>query len=111
MLDFTTQEFDVVHSGPSFVFVGKGQHFVRHVEAVGLASRTDAPGGEQNVNAATGAEIEDCLSSFEFGQRGRVAAAERGQQRFLRNLTGLRRMVKIGSDRIAELPRGSGAAA
>ena len=58
---------------------GELEHLVGHVEAVGLAGRADAPGGEQDVDAAAGAEVEDGLALVQLGDRGRVAAAERGE--------------------------------
>ncbi len=53
------------------------EHLVGHVQAVGDPARTDPPGGEQDVDAAAGAEVEHRLALMQFGDRQRVAAAER----------------------------------
>ncbi len=73
-------------STPASRLVGAGEleHLVGHVEAVGLAGRADAPGREQHVDAAAGAEVEHGLALVELGDRGRVAAAERGELRRVR---------------------------
>jgi hypothetical protein len=55
------------------------EHLVRHVEAVSRAARADTAGREQHVDAAARPEVEDPLSLVELGDRGRVAAPERGE--------------------------------
>ena len=112
VFDFAFEKLDVFHSGLALVFAGQGQHFVGHIEAVGFAGRADAPGGEQHVDAAAGAEIEHGFAGIELGQRGGIAAAERSQHRFFGNLAGLRGIIEIRGDRIAAaIERGRGAAA
>src|ERR1039457_458305 len=88
-------ELDVLHAGLLFVLVGEGQHLVGHVEAVGFAARRDAPRGEQDVDAAAAAEIEDRFAGFQLGQRGGVATAERGQDGGFGELAGLFGVVEI----------------
>ena len=65
---------------PAFVGVGEGQgeHLVGHVQPVGLAGGADAAGGEQDVDAAAGAEVEHAFAFVEVGDGERVAAAEGG---------------------------------
>ena len=82
------------------VFARERQHLVGHVEAVGFAGGADAAGREQHVDAAARAEVEDRLALFEFGERGRVAAAERGQHRLFRQGAGFVIGVEIGGDRV-----------
>ena len=79
VLDRALQELDVLDPGLALVSAGQLEHLVGHVEAVGLAGRADSPGGEQDVDAAARAEIEDRLALVELGDRRRVAAAERGE--------------------------------
>ena len=75
--------------------LGQGQHLVGHVEAVGLAGRSDPPGREHHVDAAARAQVEHGLARLQFGQRGRVAAAQRGQQRRIGHFAGLTGVVQI----------------
>ena len=79
VLDRALEELDVLDPGLALVRAGQLEHLVGHVEAVGLAGRADPPGREQDVDAAARAEVEDRLALVELGDRGRVAAAERGQ--------------------------------
>ena len=58
------------------------EHVVGHVEAVRLARRTNALGGEQDVDAAARAEVEHRLAFAQVGERRGVAAAERRKQCF-----------------------------
>ena len=66
VLDLALQEFDVVDAGLALVLVGEGQHFVGHVETVGLAGGPDAPRREQDVDAAAGAEIQHGFAGFSW---------------------------------------------
>ena len=77
VLDRALDELDVLDPGLALVVPRELEHLVGHVEAVGLAGRADAPGREQDVDPAAGAEVEDGLALVEVGDRGRVAAAER----------------------------------
>ena len=87
------------------------EHLVGHVEAVRLAGRSDAPCREQHVDAAARAEVEDRLPFGELGERGRVAAAERREQRLGGKASGLAGVVEIGRDRVPRLARAAAAAA
>ena len=95
----------------ALVFVGEGEHLVGHVEAVGFAGWTDTLSRKQHINAAAGAQIEHGFAGIQVRQRGGIAAAERRQQSFLRDLRALRGVVKIGGDGIAAAGAGGGAAA
>ena len=111
VLDFALQELDVVDAGLALVFAGKREHVVGHVEAVGFAGRADAPGGEQHVDAAAGAEIEHGLAGLEFDERGGVAAAERGEHGLLGEQALFIGAVEIGGDGVAAAQAGSQQAA
>ena len=54
---------DVLDAGLDLVGAREVEHLVGHVEPVGSAGRGDAAGGEQDVDTAAGAEIEDGLPS------------------------------------------------
>ncbi len=77
--DLAFEELDVGGSGLGGVAPGKGEHLRGHVESVDVARRADPPGREQDVDPATGAEIEHRLALAKVGDGGGVAAAEAGQ--------------------------------
>ena len=79
LLDVTLEEARVLDAALLAILLGQSQHLVGHVQAVGEAGRADAPGRQQHVDAAAGAQVEHRLAGLELGQRGRVAAAERGE--------------------------------
>src|SRR6266568_4365760 len=56
VFDGTFQEFDIFDAGLFLVFARKGEHFVGHIQAVSLARWADTFCGEDDVNAAAGAE-------------------------------------------------------
>ena len=62
MLDLPFQKFDVVGSGLALVLVRECQHFIRHIQAVRLACRSNPLGGKQNIDATAGAQIENKFS-------------------------------------------------
>ena len=74
----------LVSAGFALVFAGECEHFVGHVEPVGFAGGAYAASGEENVDAAAGAEIENSFAGVELGESSRVAAAERGENSFFR---------------------------
>ena len=110
-LDLALEELDVVDAGLALVLARQRQHLVGHVEPVGLAGGADPPRGEQHVDAAAGAEVEHRLARVELGQRGRVAAAERGRHRLCGERRGLALRVEVGGDRVALPPRDAAGAA
>ena len=63
-----------------------------------LPGGPDAPGREEHVDAAAGAQVQHRLALAKLGQRGRVAAAERGEHRLLRQRGRLGRAVEVGGD-------------
>ena len=101
MLDFTFQELDILETALEPILLSDREHLVGHVEAVGLAGRTDTARRQQYVNAATGAEIEHRLARLQLGQRCRVAASERRPQREVRHFAFLAGVVEIRGDRVA----------
>src|SRR5271170_7135602 len=101
VLDLTFQELDIRDSRLLLVFTRERQHIVRHVQPICFASCADALCREQNVDAATGAEVKNGLSRSKIDQRGRIAAPERSQGGLLWNDPGLVRIVEVRSDRIA----------
>ena len=58
-----------------------GEHVGAGVQAVGDAVRADSARGEQDVQAAAGAEVQHGLAWLDVGHRERVAAAQAGAQR------------------------------
>ena len=66
VLDLALQELDVLDAGLALILSRQRQHLVGHVEAVGLARRTDAPGRQQHVDAAARAEVEHGLAGFQL---------------------------------------------
>ena len=103
-LDVAAQELDVRRAGLRLVLVGEREHLVRHVEAVRLARRADALGGEQHVDAAARSEIEHDLAGTKLRERRRIAAAERSKQRLGWEAGGVVRAVEISRDRIGVEP-------
>ena len=79
----------------------ESEHLVRHIEAVGFSGRANATRREQNIDTAARAEIEHSFSGVQLRQRGWVAAAERGQNSFLRQRAGLRTIIKVRGYRVA----------
>ena len=77
------------------VRLGEGEHLVGHVDAERATGRPDPLGREEDVDAAAGAEVEDALARMEVGDGGRVAAAERRQDRGVRQLVALERGVQV----------------
>src|SRR5581483_7300541 len=75
---------------------------------VGEAGRTDTAGGEQHVDPAAGAEVEDDLARAQLGQRGGVATAERGEHRGVGEDGELGRLVQVAGDRVGAGATGAG---
>ena len=84
-----------------FVLFGQSQHFIGHIQTVGETGWPDPPRRKQHVNAAPGAEIKHHFTRFEGGESGRVATAERGQQRRFGNQGRFGRVVQPARNRIA----------
>ena len=80
------QEPDVGYPGLNGVGLGQGEHVGAGVQSVSDAVRGDPSGGEQDVQAAAGAEVQHGLARLEAGHGHRVAAAEAGAQRRLRDV-------------------------
>ena len=76
VLDVPLQKLDVRHARLALVLPRQLEHRVRHVETVGLATRCDAARGEQHIDSAAGAEIEDGFSRGEVREGGGITAAE-----------------------------------
>ncbi len=100
MLDLAAEEFGVRHAGGALILACERQHLVGHVEAVRLAGGAHAPRGEEHVDAAARAEIQDGLAGMQLGERGGISAAERGEHGALGQLIGLAAGVEVGGDRI-----------
>src|SRR5262249_20892047 len=101
LFDFAFQEFDVADARLALVLARERQHVVRHVEAVDLAGRADAPRREEDVEAAARAEVEHRFTLAQVDERRRIAAAERGVCRLRRYVAALAVRVQAGRDRIA----------
>ena len=80
--------------------LGEGEHLVGHVDPERATGRPDPLGGQEDVDAATGAEVEDALARVEVGDGGRVAAAERREDRGVGQLVALERGVEVRADRL-----------
>jgi hypothetical protein len=94
-------ELDVLDPGLLGVLACEGEHLVGHVEAVRPARRTDAPGGEQHVDAAARSEVEHRLALVQFGDGRRIAAAERGEGRGVGQLLAVAERVERGAEDLA----------
>src|SRR5439155_21171849 len=55
----------------------QGEHLVRHIESIRLAGWADALGREQNVDTATGTQVEDRFAFVELCDSGRIATSQR----------------------------------
>jgi len=67
---------------PAFLWFSRQlQHLVRHVEPLGFSGWADATRRQQDVDASSRAKVKNRLSLRELHERGRVAAAERGEHR------------------------------
>ncbi len=62
VLDLAAQELDVGGSGLGCVVAGEREHLLGHVQPVGLAGGAHAPGGQERVNAAAGAQVQHDLA-------------------------------------------------
>ena len=110
LLDLSLEELHVGRAGLPLILAGEGEHLVGHVEAVRLARRSHAAGGQEHVDAASRSEIENGLARLELRQRGRIPAAERGGSGLGRQRGRVTVRVDTGGDRIA-LTTGRGRAA
>src|SRR5882724_11220262 len=101
VFDGTLEEFDVFDAGFYLVFAGEGEHFVGHVQTVGFAGGADAFCGEDDINAAAGAEIENDFAGLKLCEGCRIAAAERSSNGFFRERGFFGVVVEILGDGIA----------
>ena len=85
-LDQTLEEVDVGDPRLSRVLLREREHLVGHVEAVGGSGRADTLRGEDDVDAAAGAEVEHDLALVQVGNGGGVAAAQAGECGCIRKL-------------------------
>ena len=99
-LDVALEELDVGRAGLGRVALGEREHLVGHVEAERAAGRADALRGEQDVDPAAGAEVEDALALVQVGDGDRVAAAEAREDGRVGQLRLLERGVEAGADRL-----------
>jgi len=51
VLDFSLQKLYILNSGLPSIFSGQRQHFIRHVQTIGLAGRPHPLAGQQHINA------------------------------------------------------------
>ena len=90
-------ELGVGSAGLGGVVPGEVQHLLGHVQAVGLPGWADPAGGQQHVDAAAGAQVEDRLAGLEAGDGDRVTAAQAGRYRVLGDLALLGRVVQLAA--------------
>ena len=95
------RKIGVADPGLPRVRAGEREHLVGHVEPERESGRADPLRGQDHVDAAARAEIEDGLALVQVGDHDRVAAAERGERRGLRQLAALLGVV----ERLTELGR------
>jgi hypothetical protein len=98
LLDVALEEGDVAGAGLVSVAAGEGEHLLGHVQPVGMAGGTDPLGGQQHVDAATGAEVQHHLALAEVGDGGGIAATQAGQQRSLRQGVLVADGVEVGAE-------------
>ena len=98
VLDEPLQEVDVRRAGLARVALRELEHLVGHVEAVDGSGRADSRGGEEDVDAAAGAEVEDGLALVEVGDRDGVAAAEAREDGLLGELGAVVGRVEPAAD-------------
>src|SRR5579871_991303 len=75
-LDLTLQELNILDPRFPLVLVGESQHFVGHVETIGFSIWADTARRQQNVDAASRAQIEHRLSGLQLRKRSRISAAQ-----------------------------------
>src|SRR5436190_15783408 len=111
VLDLASQELDVLDARLPLVVPRQREHLVGHVQPVRLARRPDPLGGQEDVDAPTRAEVQHRLPWPEVGERRRVAAAERRDDRLRGKPRRLAGCVEVRRDRVALAPaRGASAA-
>ena len=99
-LDVALEELDVGGAGLGRVALREREHLVGHVEAERAPGRPDALGRQEDVDPAAGAQVEDALAGTQVGDGGRVAAAERREDRGVGQLVPLEGAVQLGTDRL-----------
>src|SRR5882724_636412 len=104
------EKFNVFDAGFFLVLAGEREHFVGHVQTVGFAGGADSSRGEDDVNAAAGAEIEDDFAGLELREGGWISAAERGSDGFFRYRSFFGVVVEIFRDGVAATEFGAAAA-
>src|SRR5437867_10316580 len=105
IFDFSLEKLDILRPRFALVLARELQHLVRHIETVGLSCRTDPPGREQNVDPASGSEVEDGFAFAELREHRGIAAAERRGHGLLRKGAELLAFIKVGGYGIAAWDR------
>ena len=100
-----------VGAGVGGVAPGEGEHLVGHVDADRATGRADATRGEQDVDAAARAEVEDGLALAQLGDRDGIAAAERREERGVGDAFARRRVVQLEAVRAGDVGAAAVAAA
>src|SRR5690606_5502225 len=81
LFDVAFDELHVGRAGLGGVAAGEVEHLLGHVEAIDEACRAHAARGEEDIDASTGAEVQDGLTNLQVGYGGRVAATKAGLSR------------------------------
>src|SRR5690606_15914935 len=76
LLDIPFQELDVVEAGLPLVLPRELHHFIRDVEPVHLAMRTDPASSQKHVDPAAAPQIKDDLARSGLGQGYGVGTAK-----------------------------------
>ena len=69
------------------------EHFRRHVHADGAAGGANLSSGNENIESATRAEIEDDFAGLQRGERGGVAAGKAHVRAVGQRLVGVHQVV------------------
>ena len=75
------------------VVASQGEHLVRHVKPVRLPARGNALCREEHVDSAAAAKVQHHLARLQLRERGRIPAAERREDRRLREFVLLELIV------------------
>ena len=85
------------------------EHFRRHVHADGAAGRADLAPGDEHVEAAAAAEVQNHFARLQRGERGGIAAGKAHVRAFGQRLEFLDRVAEFLRKFVGVLRRGTAA--
>ena len=83
-LDLALEELHVRCTCLGGIGASQSQHVIGHVHPIGEPGRADPPCGQQDVDAAAGAQVQHPLALMQIRDSQRVTAAQASQDRLLR---------------------------